>query len=292
MRRYSFTPILGWSFSRYDKFSQCKRLYYYEYYGKCDKEFPPGKITLLKSLTSIPLEIGNLVHKTISVLLYRLRKNTAPIDVANVLSYSYRLVDEAIKKKTFQEVYYHKLEAISADEIKGKVENCLRSFFASEWYEWLVEEAIRERVSWVIEPEDYGELRIDGRKAYCRMDFLSPTAEGNFYVFDWKTSKIDIERDTHQMKGYVLYTKSLFNAATDQIEPIIMYLGDHYEELSHSFTEGELAEFATQVARETEEMYQYCEHIIEENIPRAKTFFPQEKGNMCPYCNYRELCGE
>ncbi len=291
MRRYSFTPMLGWSFSRYDKFSQCKRLYYYEYYGKYDKEFPPGKITLLKSLTSIPLEIGNLVHKTISVLLYRLRKNTAPIDVANVLNYSYRLVDEAIKMKTFQEVYYHKLEAISADEIKGRVENCLRSFFASEWYKWLIEDAIIQRAGWVIEPEDYGELRIDGRKAYCRVDFLSPAANGSFYVFDWKTGKVGIERDTQQMKGYALYAMSLFNATTEQVKPVVVYLGDHYEELSHSFTEGDLAELATQVAVETEEMYQYCENI-EENIPKAKTLFSQEEGNLCPYCNYRELCGK
>ena len=80
MRRYEFTPILGWSVSRYDTFSSCKRRYYYQYYGRYDTEFGRQRIDRLKSLSSIPLELGNIVHDVIGALLKRLLKSEAAID--------------------------------------------------------------------------------------------------------------------------------------------------------------------------------------------------------------------
>ena len=51
IKKFPFTSILGWSVSRYDIFNNCKRQYYYFYYGKFDKEFPVSKINELKTLT-------------------------------------------------------------------------------------------------------------------------------------------------------------------------------------------------------------------------------------------------
>ena len=80
IKAFGFTPILGWSFSRYDTFSDCKRKYYYQYYGKYDPEYKRAKIDFLKGLTSIPMEIGNVSHDVIQSVLERLLKSTAPID--------------------------------------------------------------------------------------------------------------------------------------------------------------------------------------------------------------------
>lgn len=38
IQTFKFTSILGWSASRYDTFTQCKRKYYYQYYGQYDQE--------------------------------------------------------------------------------------------------------------------------------------------------------------------------------------------------------------------------------------------------------------
>ena len=51
IKRFAYTDILGWSISRYDKFLNCKRQYFYDYYGKFDKEFSLEKIQQLKALT-------------------------------------------------------------------------------------------------------------------------------------------------------------------------------------------------------------------------------------------------
>ena len=87
IKAFGFTPILGWSFSRYDTFSDCKRRYYYQYYGKYDPQYKRDKIDFLKGLTSIPMEIGIISHDVIQSVLERLLKSTAPIDTEKLEGY-------------------------------------------------------------------------------------------------------------------------------------------------------------------------------------------------------------
>ena len=61
-KTFEFTKILGWSSSRYELFTKCKRQYFYNYYPRFVKSVPYYKVAELKSLTSIPLEIGNIVQ--------------------------------------------------------------------------------------------------------------------------------------------------------------------------------------------------------------------------------------
>jgi ATP-dependent helicase/DNAse subunit B len=84
LKQFPFTPILGWSVSRFDTFSYCKRKYFYSYYGKSDKEFPFTKISQLKALTSEALTIGSLAHDVIEAILKRLQKSTDVIDEARM----------------------------------------------------------------------------------------------------------------------------------------------------------------------------------------------------------------
>ena len=289
-RRYPFTPILGWSVSRYDKFETCKRHYWYDYYAKkYDSEVMPQKLDFLRSLTSTHLEIGNLVHDLIATLLHRLRRSVAPIDTRKVLDYGADMVDRAIRTKTFLELYYHQQEQIDSDDLRDRVNTCLNNYLDSHWYRWVISDALPQRGDWVIEPNDFGEIRINGMKAYCKVDFLFPTHDGSLYIVDWKTGKIDREKHRRQMMGYVLYAMDIFNVAPDRVRPVIVYLGDVYEELVYSFTQSDLDEFTDQIGRETREMYHYCENV-EENIPKAKDMFPQHVRKLCAYCNYQELC--
>ena len=290
-RKYPFTSILGWSVSRYEKFEICKLQYWYDYYAKkYDKEISPQKLEFLKSLTSTPLEIGNLVHDAIATQLHVLKRNAAPKEAAEVLRYSYYLVDRAIQNKTFLEIYYGQKECIDVNDFKLRVQTCLSNFFQSSWYEWLIGDVNHQRDDWVIEPNDFGEVRINGLKAYCKVDFLFPANEGNLCILDWKTGKVDREKHRKQMMGYVLYARDIFGAAADRVKPVIVYLGGAYEELESVFSETELNEFASRIEMETQEMYKYCENI-EENIPLTKDAFPQNTRRLCAYCNYQELCG-
>ena len=79
-KQYKYTPILGWSSSRYELFQKCKRHYYYTYYTKFVKDTPLPHMQRLKNLTSVPLEVGNVVHHIIEAFLKRLQQSDAPID--------------------------------------------------------------------------------------------------------------------------------------------------------------------------------------------------------------------
>ena len=98
IKAFGFTPILGWSFSRYDTFSDCKRKYYYQYYGKYDSQYKRDKIDFLKGLTSIPMEIGNVSHDVIQSVLERLLKSTAPIDTEKFEAHLKNIIHSGLKK--------------------------------------------------------------------------------------------------------------------------------------------------------------------------------------------------
>ena len=105
IQRFPFTSILGWSLSRYSLFSICKRRYYYQYYAKYDPELSRAEIDFLKSLTSIPLEIGVIVHQVIRALLLRLQSTHAPIDEDKFFDFARNAVSKSISDKVFSEVH-------------------------------------------------------------------------------------------------------------------------------------------------------------------------------------------
>ena len=190
IRRYEFTPVLGWSISRYETFSNCKRLYYYQYYGKFDPDYPRVKIDLLKNLTSIPLEIGNIVHDTISAVLRRLLKSNNEIDRGRFQEFVEKVVIQNCRNKTFFEVYYSEVGSVKPVNLLPHIEVCLTTFLASPRFVWIRDKAIGSKHAWLIEPPGYGEARIEGMKVYCKVDFLF-IVDGRIVILDWKTGKHD-----------------------------------------------------------------------------------------------------
>ena len=187
LKKYPYTSNLGWSVSRYDKFKLCQRQYYYDYYAKNhDNETDRNELMQLKELTTIPLEIGNIIHDLIKKILERLKKSNSKIDALKLQEFSHNLTNEYCNRKTFSEVFYRELDNIEIEALKIKVESFILSFIESERFKWISETAIETAENWLIEPEGYGETRINDFKAYCKVDFLFPI-EDNIYIIDWKS---------------------------------------------------------------------------------------------------------
>jgi len=289
IQHFDYTPILGWSMSRYDTFTSCKRMYYYNYYSKYDPDFSTDHIMKLKKLTSIPLEIGKTVHDVIAVLLNRLQKTESTIDQDRFFDYTKRKIYSALESENFHEVYYKEVVEIEASQIIDKTETSLNNFMNSNRFKWLLENAVGNKKGWVIEPPGYGETRIDGLKAYCKVDFLFPLGD-EFFILDWKTGKASEEKHSKQLVGYSAWASYHFNKDPARINPIIAYLHPDYYEIEVSVNEFDIQEFSIQVQKETEEMYKYC-NDIEENIPKNKNIFEMIGNiNFCGYCNFKELC--
>ncbi len=285
---FEFTPILGWSSTRYEIFRECKRKYYYQYYPKYDKEYQRQKIDFLKGLTSIPMEIGNISHDVIKDVLERFKKSTSPIDKQKFEVHVKKVVKSRTNKNFF-EIYYKEQEKIELDQLYLKTEVSLLNFLESDRYEWIKESAISEIDDWIIEPMGFGESRLDGLKLYCKVDFMFPSGD-KIIILDWKTGKIDEEKHSNQLVGYAAWASFHLDRKASEIEPIIVYLHPEYAEISLKPTDDELIEYKEKIFSQTEEMYGFCENY-EENIPLVKEEFPmREDYNYCKYCNFKELC--
>lgn len=293
LRRFEFTDVLGWSYTRFSTFEECKRKYYYEYYRKHDLENRP-RIDFLRELTTVPLEVGNVSHKLINRLLQRLQKTADEIDLEKFFEYAERRTAAICEEKTFEEVYFRDDDI---DEIKRdvlhKVAAAMENFLKSDRLQWLFEEALVSKDDWFVEhddPKNFGECRIDNLKAFCKVDFMFPIGD-ELHIIDWKTGKSDYGKHSVQLHGYAGWANFQFGTEISKIKPTVAYLLPEYSEHSVELTVYDIDDFADRIRWQTEEMYKFCE-IPETNFPKAKEAFamtPHEA--FCKYCKYRELCG-
>ena len=290
MKHFEYTPVLGWSLSRYDTFVTCKRQYYYQYYGKHDTEVDSRKLSQLRTLTSVPMEIGNVVHDCIAALLRRLIiKPEESVDMDSFMNYARNKVEDSIKFRHYAEVHYHERDSIVHDDLLPGVEQSLSNLLDSYRYAWITNEAISSRAQWLIDPPGYGETRIDGLKAYCKIDSLFPVGQ-TLYILDWKTGKQREQWHYAQMRGYASWAAYHYEKDLSQIKPVVAYLLPEYQESTVRLNKYDLEDFAGRVRDETKEMYSYCRNV-EENIPLDKNSFSMTDSDViCRYCNYRELC--
>lgn len=293
LRRFEFTDILGWSYTRFSTFEECKRKYFYEYYRKHDIANRP-KIDFLRDLTTVPLEVGNISHKLINRLLQRLQKTDEEIDLDKFFEYAERRTHELCKEKTFEEVYFEKRDpAELRQEVFRRVNVAMENFLKSDRLQWLFEEALVSKDEWFVEHEDpknFGECRIDNMKAFCKVDFMFPI-EDELHIVDWKTGKPDYSKHSIQLKGYAGWANFQFGTDISKIKPTVAYLLPEYSENTVTVNVYDIDDFADLVRSQTEEMYKFCE-IPETNFPLPKESFPMTPHeNFCKFCKYRELCG-
>jgi len=286
---YQFTPVLGWSISRYEVFDKCKRQYYYSYYSKYCSAAPVYKINKLKELTSVPLEIGNVVHDVIETFLHRLQKSDRDIDESRFFEYARTLVSKYFTEKTFMEVYYGVTDNPDMEKVFQKVDRCLENFINGPIYSWIFMAAIRNRNNWMIEPGGFGETRLDGLKAYCKMDFLLPV-DNEVHILDWKTGSKDPLKHASQLLGYAAATNNNFNIPLKNIFPKIVYLHPVYDELEVACAKLDFSTLYATIREQTSEMYGYCDDF-EKNIPKSVESFPMNPSpSLCRQCKFQELC--
>ena len=148
IKRFNYTPILGWSVSRYDKFKLCRRQYYYEYYAKYDKAY--AKIKELKKLTSNPLAIGIVVHDIISVLLDRLLKSEEAIDVNRFLDFAERSTERYCQENIFAEVYYNEISSVEQEILFDVIKNiCLPDKIIKLSYGYIISHKKKLSIPWI-----------------------------------------------------------------------------------------------------------------------------------------------
>lgn len=292
--------VLGWSITRFDTFTSCKRRYFYTYYPAFDSETPKRRIKDLAKLTTVAMEVGAVTHEVIAATLHRLQKATTPIDEERFASYATRVAEEHCQQEAFWEVHYGQESAISVDALIRAVLDNLAVFRASERFGWIMDLAARGnaggstggRADWIIDPPGYGETRIAGLKAFCKPDFVCQ-ADGRVFVFDWKTGKEDGIRHNRQLAAYAHWVAFHFDVPVEKVTPVATYLAPAFAEyaLDGERDVGASDAFLESVLAETSAMYEYCRDV-DRNRPLSKDAFGMaEDAGTCRWCNFKELCG-
>jgi hypothetical protein len=289
IKQFPYTPILGWSNSRYELFSICKRKYFYHYYNKYDPDLPRREILGYRELSTIPLEVGSIVHEVIEALLNRLKRSTEDIDTTKFLEYAQRIARNRIQTRQFEELVYNQLDQIDPLDLTPSIQACLSNLLESARFTWLLNLALEHAEGWIIDPPGYGETRLGELKAYFKVDFLFPLEDG-YHIIDWKTGKADQERHRKQLMGYSTWACYHFDVDPQRVWPRLVYLQPDYLEVEETFDADDLAHFAVQVRAETQEMYDYCRDI-QANIPLDRSEFSLvENPRICEFCNFRGIC--
>jgi CRISPR/Cas system-associated exonuclease Cas4 (RecB family) len=240
-------------------------------------------------MTSVALEVGNVVHDVLEAFLRRLKKSDSNIDKNRFFQFARQKANDYFSRKTFIEIYYGQKDYIDKELLFKKIDSCLNNFINSPIYSWIFMKAITNRKNWMIEPEGYGETRLNGVKAYCKMDFLFPV-DDYIYILDWKTGKKSEFKHTNQLIGYAAAASNNFKIPWNIILPKIIYLYPEFDEFEIDLREDDFENLFQKVVSQTEEMYSYCSDV-EKNIPVPIDKFQKTPSKqICNYCNFQELC--
>jgi len=303
----------SWSKSRHEKFRECRRAYYYTYYGSwCGWEAPAGSVVrelyVLKKLSTRWQWAGSVVHEAIRQLLEKakLRGELTPVDtLVQRTRERARAQWAASRDKSYWReasrivglVEHEYGEPVANEEWKRLydqvIEGSLRAFYASP----TLEEIRRTpREAWLT-IDKLDAWQFEGTKIWMAIDFAFRDGDGRVHVLDWKTGK---ERgvDHLQVGTYALYARMKWGAEAEGVLGGLVYLVGNGADAAAAA--GERVDVKVDAATLAE-----CEAAMRASIGgmrealvdpagnrAAIEAFPQvEDREKCRRCPYRRPCG-
>jgi hypothetical protein len=299
----------SWSKSRHEKFVECRRAYYYAYYGSWGGwEAEPGSLVrelyVLKKLSSRWQWAGSVVHHAVKDLLRR-AKVTGDFWPLDRLLERTRLRARAEWSGSREKSYWREAsrivglveheygEAVAGEDWRRLydqvVEGGLRALYASP-----VMEVIRAtpREDWLT-VDDLDSWVFEGTRIWVAIDFAYRDREGRVHVLDWKTGK-ERSVDHTQVAIYALYASGKWGVPADSVEGGLVYLTPNGvpggEVVTTAATRRELDEATAQMRASIALMKTALADPAANRAEQAA--FPQlEERERCRRCPFRRPCG-
>jgi hypothetical protein len=229
----------SWSKSRHEKFSECRRAYFYTYYGSwggwdAPAGSPVRELYVLKKLSSRWQWAGSVVHDAVKQVLTRAKATGDLRPLEEVLDQTRRRARAQFatsrekgywreKSRIVGLVEHEYAEPVADAEWKRLydqvIEASLRGFYASEVLEEL-RRTPRERWLTVDELDKWS---FEGTTIWAAVDFAYRDQDGRVNLLDWKTGKAR-EVDHVQVGTYALYARQKWGAPPDGVVGGLVYL--------------------------------------------------------------------
>ncbi len=304
-----FKNTYSWSFSRDGTFQDCKRRYWWNYYGYwngwlSDAPEEARQAYMLKHLTNRWAWVGSVVHETIEISMGRVLNASRrqvpvpPVDLDVVQDQvtrrmrgefgASRALGYRKKPKDFGLAEHEYAEDVSDEEwaaMNAKAITALRTFYTSDLYRELCES---DASLWF--PIDKLEsFDFEGTKIWAALDFSTRRPDGGISIYDWKTGGMDAKASRPQLGCYTLYVGQAHGVSPDKVENHLIYLGDKLKDVAFRLEAEELEAIRAKMRASISEMRALIRDP-DENIADRQDFPMTEDLWKCKTCSFRRLC--
>lgn len=301
-----FKNDFSFSYSRHQQLKDCPRQYYWRRYGYWDgwkdkTDTMRKRAWLLKRLSSPQIHMGNVLHDMIAKDIESLKAGKdlgastvlLEIQAAIVKGYeeSAQLAFLDPKNKTavtFTGDYYP-----SMNRWLKPPEECMdeSSMMYMNWYNSKLRAFLKKNPRHIKRVEVLEDMEVMRVKVYVKMDLLMSSRKISHLIVDFKTGKRSKEHPD-QLALYGMYLHRQLGVPLDQIGFQLVYLreGSDITEDMPSFTMADFERASERILAEVVEEQAYLQGSVKDNIAKPISAFPQNKGDACRFCVYRELC--
>jgi hypothetical protein len=291
----------SWSRSRNATFEDCRRKYFYHYYGawggwEHDAAADVRRLYILKQLASRQMWAGRVVHDAIEMALHVYREGRdVPVEpfIADVVermrgewrsSRAGRYRESPKTLALFEHEYALDLKPEVWQALSRNVVTCLRNFFRLPLLE-----AVRKTAPehWSI--EHWSKVfDFEGTLVWIAPDFGYWNADGLLTLVDWKTGASDTDATAFQLGCYALYAREVLGVEPSQVDLLEANLREPTV-TPLIWDDARLEAIREQLRLSIRSMRAYLVDASA-NVARIEDFERTEELRICRWCNFRTVC--
>jgi len=291
----------SWSRSRNATFEDCRRKYFYHYYGawggwEHDAAADVRRLYILKQLASRQMWAGRVVHDAIEMALHVYREGRdVPVEpfIADVVermrgewrsSRAGRYRESPKTLALFEHEYALDLKPEVWQALSRNVVTCLRNFFRLPLLE-----AVRKTAPehWSI--EHWSKVfDFEGTLVWIAPDFGYWNADGLLTLVDWKTGASDTDATAFQLGCYALYAREVLGVEPSQVDLLEANLREPTV-TPLLWDDARLEAIREQLRLSIRSMRAYLVDAGA-NAARIEDFERTEELRICRWCNFRMVC--
>jgi hypothetical protein len=303
------TNEFSWSKSRHEKFADCRRAYFFTYYGSWGGWAAPGgsaarELYVLKKLSSRWQWAGSVVHGALKRVLSRAKVTGELLPLEEVLERT-RARSRSEWAGSREKSYWREASRIVglveheyAEPVPDAewrrlyeqvVEGSLRAFYGSA----VLEELLRTpRQDW-LSVDELDSWSFEGTKVWVAVDFAYRGRDGRVHLLDWKTGK---ERgvDHVQVGIYALYAREKWRVPPDAVAGGLVYLVGNGAPGGERVTVAADAETLERCRGDMRESIREMRAALADparNAAREDAFARVSDRERCRGCAFRRPCG-
>lgn len=290
----------SWSRTRDGVFRECRRRYYFHYYGAwggwdADADPVARRLYVLKQLGTRQMWAGRLVHEAVERALLSLRDGFA-LSEASLVEDTVRQMraewkgsrhgvyrDSPKRTGLFEHEYGVPVRDGEWQALRDHVVRCLRNFYRLE----LLTEIKRTPTDRWILIEDIASFAFEGTTIFAAPDFGYWNEADRLQLVDWKTGGNGSDAAL-QLGGYALYAREVLGVDPARVDLLEVNLREG-RMTAHPWDAGGLDRVREHIRLSVRGMRAYLRDPVR-NVAAEADFEKTEDLRICRWCNFRAVC--